>query len=386
VHLYIPKNKHAHKVTPATRDALARILSDDFHVWANVDFEKWEFDWLVFDARKGWFGIYEEKRPHASVAETFSTGQKWILGDGSQIENPYDQVGGHADRFRAYVRRELCPRYFESFDERELKVYRGVLCPAITDETILIKPRFGLVFRDEETLARAVSAHSPHVKLRPKNLDSFPRLIDHLNHDLKAQPTKVRAGASASSPLSAPKPAARDTQGDLLEKLVRDLLARVAVLEAHVGIGASAAAADANAAIAETNGTPPVREGKQKGKGSGKYSGIERRLLQAVGLCKGADRDAARKWLASAFEWLSRDPKAVAVMRENGFPVSLAVQIARHGISALEDSVAASALVRERVPALLDGRLVLATNANGRGLIVFRDSVPEGFAVNEPSR
>jgi len=194
VYLYLSKDRSARHPRTETLAALEAGLDDSFHVWANVGFGKYEFDWLVFRDR-GWFGIYEEKTFDAPVEETADFGDPWILVGGAQIENPGEQVNKHADLFRRFVRGEIIPRFAPTTDARKLSVWCGVYSPHIRNETLIVKPRWGLYYRSLDAFVRDITTLEPNalLALEPSKIGS---VVDCLNKKLRARPAERKVGAS----------------------------------------------------------------------------------------------------------------------------------------------------------------------------------------------
>lgn len=184
--LYVSSNPNAHPPRRSTLRALRNVLDDRFHVWANVSFRKWEFDWLVY-CDDGWFCIVEEKDFPSPVRETAPGGKPWILVGGSQVANPGDQVEAQSEAFRMFVRRELCPKFFPGTDYRDVNIWRWVYSPMITSQTSLVQPRWGLYARDLEDLSNAIANHRPLYSFELDD-DRLDQLISYLNETLAAVP------------------------------------------------------------------------------------------------------------------------------------------------------------------------------------------------------
>jgi hypothetical protein len=235
--LYLPKDRSAREPRSATLAALSRGLDSTFHVWANVSFDKYEFDWLVF-CERGWFGVYEEKTFERPVAETAGQGEDWTLVGGKRVENPGDQVNKHSEVFRRFVRNEIIPRFAPHTPERDVRnlhVWCGVYSPHVGAATRLVQPRWGRFYRSLDEFVHDLDERVPNVVL---DLDrgQVSGIVERLNTKLRARPAQPGEAVSAADDADiAPQETAMT--GDLLRRL-EALEGRVAALEHDAARGA----------------------------------------------------------------------------------------------------------------------------------------------------
>jgi hypothetical protein len=228
----LPKEGSARRPRSSTLAALSAGLDETFHVWANVDYEKYEFDWLVF-CERGWFGIYEEKTFDRPVAETAEWGEPWILVGGETVDNPGEQVRKHADVFQGFVRRDIIPRFVPQTSERvvrHLKIWCGVYSPHITDETRLVQPRWGRFYRNLEAFVRGIAVLEPNEVLA-LDTDTAWAVVDRLNKTLHAHPAESGDIPSTTSEDEAHVDESAATTSEPLIQRIEALERRVTALE-----------------------------------------------------------------------------------------------------------------------------------------------------------
>lgn len=160
--LHFPStNSAAHK--PAQKDVarLSSLLNDDVWAFTNCRVEApgravAEIDWFFYNTVTGVLMVSEWKRFPQAVALAADTGQPWLLGNGTGVPNPIEQVSGQLDVVRAVIRRSVLKPHFSGFNEPELRLAQCVYCPQIDSATVMERFRFGRVYGTLENLASVV--------------------------------------------------------------------------------------------------------------------------------------------------------------------------------------------------------------------------------------
>lgn len=160
--LHFPStNSAAHK--PAQKDVarLSSLLNDDVWAFTNCRVEApgravAEIDWFFYNTVTGVLMVSEWKRFPQAVALAADTGQPWLLGNGTGVPNPIEQVSGQLDVVRAVIRRSVLKPHFSGFNEPELRLAQCVYCPQIDSATVMERFRFGKVYGTLADLASVV--------------------------------------------------------------------------------------------------------------------------------------------------------------------------------------------------------------------------------------
>lgn len=179
--LHFPStNSAAHK--PAQKDVarLSSLLNDDVWAFTNCRVDApgravAEIDWFFYNTVTGVLMVSEWKRFPQAVALAADTGQPWLLGNGTGVPNPIEQVSGQLDVVRAVIRRSVLKPHFSGFNEPELRLAQCVYCPQIDSATVVERFRFGKVYGTLEDLASVVQTlTSPSPLLLHDDGDRLP--------------------------------------------------------------------------------------------------------------------------------------------------------------------------------------------------------------------
>lgn len=183
--LHFPSASKAARVSrPADITKLNELLTDEVWAFSNCRVQAHgrvvELDWLFYNTRLGTVLVSEWKKYPQPVSQVRDEGAPWLLVDGSEQDNPVEQVSAQHEVLRWALREKIFGTFFPGIDAHKARIHQCVYSPDLTPETKKEKLRFGKVFGTLEDMCTAVMTTNSPEPLLVGEMSALVKLAEAL--------------------------------------------------------------------------------------------------------------------------------------------------------------------------------------------------------------